>query len=200
MILAFVKLFQRVQKRINGSPTIEAFNPIITDLELQLNPAYNEEKYWGYRPTNMIDKLIVHQELGEGDTKSVHRYQTSINSHLKIGVGAPMIAYHYTIEKDGTIYKVNKDTDITWHTKGQNMVGIGIMLVGDFTGPDHIGQSEPTDRQLSALKYLLNKLRLKYGLEKADVYGHNDFGKKACPGDIVVGFLDNYKGNKDIRV
>lgn len=160
--------------------------------ELKLTPNPRNPK-WGRRNTSSIKKLIAHQELGEAETKSVHSYHISVTSHLKPKVGAPSIAYHYTIEKDGTVYKVNEDTAVTWHTAGQNIAGIGIMLVGDFTGPGHIGKSEPTEEQLSSLIRLFDVLRERYNIPRKSVYGHKDFGKQACPGDIVMKTISDYK-------
>lgn len=162
----------------------------ITKLKLDPNP---RNPKWGKRLTSSITKIIVHQELGEGDTMAVYRYHISPTSHIKPGVGAPSIAYHYTIEKDGTIYDVNDDTSVTWHTAGQNMRSLGIMLVGDFTGPGHIGKREPTAEQMDSLTKLLDFLCEQYSVPRAAVYGHKDFGKQACPGDTVMKAISAYK-------
>lgn len=162
--------------------------------ELKLTPNPRNPK-WGRRLASNITKIIVHQELGEGSTEAVHNYHISPTSHLKPGVGAPSIAYHYTIEKDGTVYSVNADTSVTWHTAGQNMRALGIMLVGDFTGADHIGKSEPTEAQLSSLTRLLDLLCERYSIARASVFGHKDFGKQACPGNIVMRAILDYKKN-----
>lgn len=164
----------------------------ITKLALTPNP---RNPKWGRRLVSAIKKIVVHQELGEGDTKAVHTYHISPTSHLKPGVGAPSIAYHYTIEKDGTVYDVNDDTSVTWHTAGQNMKALGIMLVGDFTGPGHTGKSEPTEEQLGSLIRLLDVLCERYDITRDSVYGHKDFGKQACPGDIVMRAILEYKQN-----
>lgn len=162
----------------------------ISFIDLPKNPRYIGT--WGQRTINSIYKIIVHQELGEANTLSVHNYHISENSHLKKG-GAPRIAYHFTIEKDGTIYQVNNPTDITWHTSGQNTHGFGVMLVGDFDGEGHVGKSSPTEIQIGALEWLLNHLIEKYNIDKKEVYGHCDFGKPACPGFKVMEFIKKYR-------
>ena len=189
----FVNLFKRFQKLADAKPTVEAFYPRIDNLILPHNPHYDIRKLWGNRPTTMINKIIVHQSLSDSTTEQVNRYHTSKESHIKPGVGCPKICYHYTIEKDGTIYKVNKDTDITWHTAGQNMTSLGVLVLGNFSGEGYVGKSFPTDRQLTSLTYLLDKLRLSYKLTKNDVYGHHDFGKPACPGYDIKKHLEEYK-------
>lgn len=165
---------------------------MITVLHLAPNPRYSGRKLWGKRSISSIKKIIVHQELGEGDTKAVHNYHISKESHLKEG-GAPKIAYHFTIEKTGQIYSVNDLTDVVWHTAGQNTSGIGIMLCGDFDGPTHIGKSKPTDLQKTALIWLLDYLTKTYSIPKSEIYGHTDFGKKDCPGNIIMEEIKKYK-------
>ncbi len=165
----------------------------IKEIDLKPNPNYIGKKLWGKRLKSMINKIIVHQELGEANTIAVHNYHISKESHLKLGTGAPRIAYHFTIEKDGTIYRVNDETDIVWHTAGQNMSGIGVMLVGDFSGKGHVGKSEPTDEQLESLEWLLDKLSTDLKVSKSEIYGHEDFGKPACPGYKVMEFIKEYR-------
>ena len=165
----------------------------IEKLNLAPNPRYQTGKLWGYRPTSMIEKIIVHQELAEGDTIAVHNYHISNESHLKTG-GAPKICYHYTIEKNGTVYLVNDHTDIVWHCRGENLSSIGIMMCGDFDGTEHIGKSEPTENQLESLGKLLDILVDTLNLPKTSVYGHTNFGKPACPGYEVMKFINKYKG------
>ena len=130
-------LFKRKQPIVTPPPPIVEMEELIVEkLALVPNPRY-QGKLWGYRPVSMIDKIIVHQELGEGNTLAVHNYHISPENHVKPGKGAPKIMYHWTIEKDGWVYQVNDVVDVVWHTKGQNLSGLGIMLVGDFDGEDH---------------------------------------------------------------
>lgn len=176
-----------------GPPLNESkiWGPIKLDLEP--NPNYVGKKMWGYRPITMIKKIIIHQALSEADTLAIHNYHISEASHIKKG-GTPMIAYHYTIEKDGTTYLVNKHTDITWHTKGQNTVSLGIMLCGDFNGSTHVGKTDPTDEQMYSLEKLLDMLTKRFNILREEVYGHSNFGKIACPGYVVEQFIKEYRG------
>lgn len=202
-LVAFFNLFKTLRKLFGkpDEPMDEPNNssPTIVSLHLVPNPRYaNLEKLWGYRPTSYIEKLIVHQALGEVTTVQVHEYHISPQSHLKLGVGAPKICYHYTIEKDGRIYHVNDDTSIVWHCRGQNMRSIGILVCGDFGSKNHKGKSHPTKEQIESLDFLLGVLRMQYRLKRKDVYGHNSFGKEACPGDDLVKFIDAYKIGVDV--
>lgn len=186
-LLLFIKAFQRLNKylgRIMKKPIK------INRVSFPVNP---RNPNWGYRPTGHIEKIIVHQELGEGNVLAVHNYHISRESHLKLGIGAPAFAYHYGIEKDGTILHVNDHTAVTWHTKGQNLHGLGIMLVGNFAGPGNVNGKAPTQEQLNSLRKLLNHLVADLDLTKQDVYGHQDFGKPVCPGFVVYDFITDYK-------
>jgi len=198
-LVGFVKLFQKVKDylkklgvKAEEPKIIEEPTLLIKKLVLVPNPKYQGDKLWGKRPISFITKIIVHQELGEGNTVAVHNYHISDNSHLKKG-GAPKIAYHYTIEKDGTVYNVNDLTDVVWHCGKQNIISIGIMLCGDFTGPSHIGKSEPTKAQTRSLKQLLEYLITELRLNKKAIYGHNDFGKDNCPGIVITNVIKEFK-------
>lgn len=163
-------------------------------LDLSPNPRYSgSTSLWGKRTESIIDKIIVHQALGEIDTIGVHNYHISEKSHLKKG-GAPKIAYHFSIEKSGKTYLVNDLTDVVWHCKGQNLRSIGILVCGDFDGPNHVGKSSPTEEQLKSLKGLLDRLTSELSIPKKEVYGHCDFGKPACPGWDIHKFILKYGG------
>lgn len=165
----------------------------IIKLDLTPNPRYIG-KLWGYRPLSRIKKIIVHQALSEAATQAIHNYHISKESHLKLGHGAPKIAYHYTIEKDGKVYLVNDLTDIVWHAGNENVSSIGVLLCGDFGGVGHVGKSDPSNEQITSLGKLLDKLTSEFNIPKKDVYGHCDFGKPACPGFIVMDFIKKYRG------
>ncbi len=191
--MLFTTFWAWLQRNKKTQPVEEPDPFVIHKLNLVPNPRYALGKLWGQRPVSMIEKIIVHQELGEGNTLAVHNYHISETSHLKRG-GAPKIAYHYTIEKDGTVYLVNDHTDIVWHCRGQNMGSIGIMLVGDFDGENHVGKSKPTEEQLASLDQLFSNLRSELNLSKDSIYGHRDFGKPSCPGFEVMKFIHKYRG------
>lgn len=165
----------------------------IKTIQLKTNPKYDSKSPWGTRPISYIEKIIVHQAMADATTEAVHRYHTGSNSHLKSG-GAPRIAYHYTIEKDGTVYKVNELRDITWHCRGQNIGSIGILILGNFDGPKHRGTSKPTPKQIRSLGLLLDHLREELKLSSRDVYGHSHFGKMDCPGIDLVRAINLYRG------
>lgn len=174
--------------------SIKAPQPEIVKLNLPFN-THNNDQRWTTRPLETIKKLIVHQELGNASTQEVHRYHISTESHLKPGVGAPRIAYHFTIEKDGTIYQVNDLTDIVWHCRGQNIESIGIMCVGNYSGPSHKGTDRPPQEQIDSLKWLLHYLIKELKLSERSVFGHYHFGKENCPGLVLGRIVEDFRKN-----
>ena len=189
-IIWFVGLFNKIRGIFEILFKKDNCSIMIVELDLPKNPNYNGT--WGQRPISFIDKIVIHQALSEADTVRIHNYHTSENCHLRTG-GAPKIAYHYTIEKCGTIYKVNELTDVVWHCYGQNMHSVGILVIGDFDGPVHIGKSCPTEKQLKSLNDLLRFLQKELSIEDKYIYGHYDFGKQNCPGNEMERFIKRYK-------
>jgi hypothetical protein len=60
------------------------------------------------------------------------------------------------------------------------------MVAGDFDGEGHQGSAKPTALQLHNLNLLLDKLVDELNLSNDDLYGHESFGKPACPGYIIM--------------
>lgn len=151
---------------------------------------WHSYKRWGQRDVKNIDKIIIHQELGNASVDAVNSYHISDNNHVS-DTGCPHFCYHYGIEKDGDIIIANNQSDITWHTKGQNETGIGIMLVGEFKKPGHYnrGDEAPTDAQMKALHYLVTWLQGQLLIPANNVFGHCHFGKPACPGEFVENWI-----------
>jgi hypothetical protein len=158
---------------------------------------WHETRVWANRAFNRINKIIIHQALVSGATaESVNNYHITPgeNNHISPN-GAPHICYHYVIEKDGSVLLCNNLSSIVWHCKGQNTSSIGILVMGDFNGVDHSGMdSHPTKEQLHSLKQLLNTLlkNEKLDLDETEIYGHDSFGKPACPGYILINFIKNF--------
>lgn len=134
----------------------------LTDI-LPWNP--RKPRWPRQRDLTAIDKVILHQELGDGDAAAVNEYHRRYDPHGPAYVrNWPRIVYHFVIEKDGAVEQVNALTDVTWHCKGQNTSSIGIMLVGDIAGPGHEG-GEPTSEQEKAFFALAAHLIKELDLE-----------------------------------
>ena len=165
----------------------------IIDLQDQLPWNPRKPRWPLQRDIATIDKVILHQELGNGDARAVNEYHRRSDPRgPAYGRDWPRIAYHYVVEADGTIELVNDLADVTWHCAGQNNRSIGIMLVGDFAGPGHPG-GEPTDEQERAFFALAEHLMETLGLGPEAFAGHCAFGKAACPGNTAYGWIQTLR-------
>ncbi len=155
---------------------------------------------WSTRDISQIKKVILHQELADGTIEATNQYHITRSSgnHLS-SRGAPHFAYHFGIRKNGDVCQCNSYEDITWHAKGQNVVSVGVMLVGDFKGFDHPGD-EPTQQQMDSLAQLVAHLHEKFSLDNQAIYGHYHFGKPACPGDTVKAWLQILRGESEVSI
>ena len=136
--------------------------------------------------TRHIKRIIIHCSASDfGDAKTIREW------HKMRGFSD--IGYHYVIlngfRKEGQ-YDASDDGLIEigrpwWregaHTKGHNADSVGICLIGN---PKFIGQPEMwfTENQLESLKALVAALRIKFNIPLENIYGHNDFAPKICPG------------------
>ena len=168
----------------------------ITD-KINLLP-WHGELHWAKRSLTHINKIIIHQELGEASIENVNRYHIHPNHISK--EGCPHFCYHYGIRKSGEVIQANKLSDICWHTKGQNKVSIGIMLWGNFSGSGYdLGSARPAKEQFTALEDLTNYLKNAFGFNNQNIYGHYHFGKPACPGYATEKWIEAKRNNiKDV--
>lgn len=154
-------------------------------------------RVWQKRELKQIDKIIIHQELGESSIENVNAYHISVGPKNHITPkGCPHMCYHYGIRKNGEVVQVNELSDIVWHCKGQNTSSIGIMLEGNFSGPGYdMGTSKPTDEQLQSTEQLVDFLFESLKLPNSSLFGHYHFGKPACPGFVMQEWLENKRGH-----
>ena len=152
-------------------------------------------KKWKKRKLKDINKIIVHQSMSEGTVKGVNHYHITPSPCNHISEkGTPHICYHYVISADkfGTVYQCNDLEDIVWGCRGQNFSGIQILVIGNFDGVNYHPKPirKPTFKQLRSLEKLIKYL---YGINKEwKLYGHCDFGKLACPGQVLSLALETY--------
>lgn len=92
------------------------------------------------------------------------------------------IGYHYVIKRDGTIELGRPSDSIGAHTKNHNYHSIAICLIGG-AGLDENKKLFPkanyTEVQWHTLKFVVERLHEEY--PDADIVGHRDLQKKACP-------------------
>jgi len=186
------------------SETIMA-GPSIFNITAQLRWNPNRPFWPQRRLLPNIDKVVLHQGIssqdvtGNADVFGINNYHISPDCHVSPGKGAPHICYHYAIDDDGKIYQVNDLGDVVWHCLGNNTNSIGILLVGDFDGPQHTGRHVPSEGQERSFfwlaEYLLSRDELPLINDNKCFYGHCDLqtGKVNCPGTVAYEWVQRVR-------
>ncbi len=140
----------------------------IIDVRARL-PASRHRKY-SSRRLAAISRLVVHHSGTDGGTPE------SFAAYHTYTLGWPGIGYHYVIARDGTVYKTNALSAVSYHARGANLNGVGVCLVGDFN------RGRPAEAQLQSLRELLRVLGLH--LPGAQVTLHREVpgSRTSCPG------------------
>jgi N-acetylmuramoyl-L-alanine amidase len=136
-------------------------------------PKHAKEKY-RTRKLKDIKRIVVHHSATV-DTATPRSFAAYHVDHNKW----PGIGYHYVITKDGTIYKTNNDSTVSWHAgPTANRDSIGICLVGWFD------KGMPPEPQWKATIELVKHIRKAYNIPVSGVIGHREVPKtsKSCPG------------------
>ena len=94
--------------------------------------------------------------------------------------GFKSIGYHFVIHLDGKVEVGRPIEQAGAHCLTRNENSIGICYVG---GTNAKGDPEDTrtNAQKQAIETLIRNLMKQYKLTQQQVYGHNEFAKKACP-------------------
>jgi len=143
---------------------------------------------WYQRFEGGINVLTVHHTADTFVGTNEQILQREAGFHIN-GNGWPGLSYHYFITPDGTIFQINKHTDITWHDS-RNTDTLGIALHGDFTSV------KPSSNQLSSLKFLLDWLcteNPQFPASQQSVFGHREISPTACPGNQFFPMVVEYR-------
>ncbi len=144
-------------------------------------------------PMTRIYRLTVHHSGDEDDTSDAPvdalRHFEKIHKHTK---GWACIGYHFIIDKHGRVYEGRPLIYQGAHAVGDNNIGnIGICLIGDF-------DREPVPaEQRASLIVTLDRLCDRYGIEKAQIFGHREFKATDCPGRYLMPIVEQYRGIGD---
>lgn len=145
---------------------------------------------WYKRDVKDITTITIHHtaSIFEGIHEEIlnHLYKSHI-AHDWVG-----LSYAYIMMPDGTIYKINDESEVTWHDT-HNWDSIGIALHGYFH-PEH--NQKPTPEQLKSLKWLLDELctqRPEFPADFDDVVAHRERSATACPGDTFFPKVVEYR-------
>lgn len=153
-------------------PRVEIPSRIIDDFDRlpKRSPYYQE------RPLGDITAIVIHHTAVAKDLPLEQIANYHISEH-----GWPGIGYHFVINSDGSIHRVNPINLHSYHAmKWGNAHGIGVCLQGDFD------KAQPTDAQIKSARWLIQYLNDKLG-RNLTIYGHRETpgvpaGHTHCPG------------------
>lgn len=139
---------------------------------------YLQERVWGFRPLELIKALVVHHTKNE-DIEEIYKQHTAAARFA--GDLAPFIAYHFLIDKNGTIYALNRLTDRVWHARGANNYSLGIALLGN------LDEKPPPLAQYNSLIKLIRFLTVALKINpQTAIHGHGELTSEGndtrCPG------------------
>jgi hypothetical protein len=163
---------------------------------------HHATKRWSRRDPSDIKSVVLHQSLEErGSAAGNSKYHVGPN-HIS-DTGLPGLSYCGFIEKDGKLHLANDIEDVTWSQGTEVIAGdenhlyIAFCIGGNFSGPGYKGTQEPTLEQLHSVALLWQELKAMFNLKNNQLFGHYDFGKPACPGYVLMKFIDGVNADRD---
>ena len=96
------------------------------------------------------------------------------------GRGWRDIGYTKVIKRDGTLEAGRPIEQTPAAQRGHNKYSIAVCLIGG-RGKNGLPEFNYTAAQLGTLEALVWSYMDRFGLERSDIFGHNDVSTKACP-------------------
>lgn len=122
-----------------------------------------------------INEIIIHcsatpegKDFSVADIDRWHRQQ-----------GWQGIGYHYVVYRDGSVHNGRPEARQGAHCLGHNEHSIGVCYIGGLASDGKTAKDTRTPAQRASLRRLVAELLLKY--PAAEVHGHNEYARKACP-------------------
>jgi len=97
------------------------------------------------------------------------------------------VGYHYIVRRNGEVELGRRHDDTGAHAAGYNHKTIGVCMVGGMAD-DNSAQNNFTDKQWTAVKDLLNQIKVDY--PGVNIIGHNEISSKECPSFDVQEWLN----------
>lgn len=168
-----------------------AFLPSALDVKKRTDWTKRVPKPLILKPADGFDRITVHHSGGSvnesaKDADVIADIEGISAGHLTRGYGD--IAYHFVIDRRGTIWEARSLAYEGAHVSGQNDKNIGIMLLGNYE------EQTVSDKQKDALQGLLASLRKKFQIKQHRLFGHRDLGKSLCPGKNLYKYVVELKG------
>lgn len=122
-----------------------------------------------------IDEIIIHcTETPAGRRVTVADIDQWHKDKGWVGIG-----YHYVVYLDGSVHMGREEEVVGAHCAGHNAHSIGVCYVGGLSKDGKTLMDTRTTAQKEAMLVLLRVLKRSY--PNAEIHGHRDFSKKACP-------------------
>lgn len=132
----------------------------------------HETKDYTTRSLKDITGIVVHHTATGQGYRPLDAAEYHVNTK-----DYPGIAYHSMIAPDGTRFKTNYDSTISYHAGAEcNVKTIGIALIGNFD------RHRLTVDQKFALLEELELYGVAYRVEFSEVVGHRSCMSTRCPG------------------
>jgi len=133
-------------------------------------------RHWSYI-------VLHHTASSHGSVESIH--EAHLQRRDKNGNPWMGIGYHFVVGNGNGMGDGEIAPTFRWRQQLQgahagedehNKHGIGIAVVGNFE------QGPPSPAQIASLRRLTRVLRVRYGIEPANIIRHSDIKATACPG------------------
>lgn len=156
---------------------------------------------WLKRNVDGIRRIVIHHSAyPQNNQSNDDRLRTMMGWHVNTNKW-PGLSYHFAILRDGTIYKLNDESDLTW-TDSHNQTSLAILVDGYFHPPKN---EQPSTEQLASLEYLVARLRRELP-QIQEVVGHRDISRifdqpswySSCPGDHLYPYVGKLNANESI--
>ncbi|MBM7659541.1 peptidoglycan hydrolase-like protein with peptidoglycan-binding domain [Bacillus mesophilus] len=134
-------------------------------------PTHPSKRYRRRSLSAIKNIAIHHSATTSGSAESFARYHVNT-------LEWPGIAYHYVVDKDGTISLCHDLEVVSYHVGNSNYRAVGICMVGDFR------TQQLTEAQKTATQNLVLSLLDVLTVDIDDVWGHQEFPGyewKPCP-------------------
>lgn len=143
----------------------------------------------------MKDMIVLHHTANPNPK---HQAQMVAAQHLKEPRIRQAGAYHYVIEKDGTVAKLHTEEFIGNHAGNWavNLRSIGVCLAGNFV------IEKPTLEQLRSFRKLLTDIQNRWGIPDKNIKLHSEVRLQptACPCiDLRAVYFDERRKFLDFR-
>ena len=141
---------------------------------------HHSKKRYKERKAENITQIVLHHSATKPNTLDGMRDVYAFAEYHVRELGWPGIGYHYVVAPDGTIYKTQANTTVSYHASGANAYSLGVCMIGFFDKGD-----VPKEQREAALK-LIRELMGAYNIPADKVIGHREVpAPKSCPGTRV---------------